>query len=387
MWYALLIPLIGTIITYRLWPRQIAVWEIFIPTAVSALAILVSYLLIKEVSMKDVEYNGHMVVRARYYEYWCTWVEQTCTRQVPCGTDSKGNTQYCTETYDCSYCDEHSPYWEAYTDDGLSFGISQDYYNRLVSQWTASPKFIDMDRRIRTHGWFSKCGQDGNAYEISWNGKTETSEGAVTEHSFVNRVKVSHSAFRYETIEKELADSLGLYDYPGTYSFYKQHCLLSRDFKFSELEHRKLEYLNASLGPKNKVKIFTLIFKDKPMDIAFKQEQYWEGGNQNELVVCIGVDSRRNIQWVKPFSWCDNKRITVDTREDIADSKVLNVDTLFSVYSRNVPRFFHYKSFKDFNYLSFEPTSGQLWFVYILTLIVTVATSWFVVTNEVEADD
>lgn len=382
MWYALLIPLVATIVGYRFWPHRITPLEIFVPTAVSAVVILVSQLLIKEGAMSDVEYNGHVVTRARYYEYWSTWVEQTCTRQVPCGTDSKGNTQYCTETYDCSYCDEHSPYWEVYTNDGRSFGISQDYYLKLVSQWSARQKFVDMGRSIERHGWFNKCGQDGNAYEICWDGKPETSEGAVTTRSFTNKLKVNHSAFSFQKMEKETADSLGLYDYPETYSHYKQKCILSRDFRFSETEHRKLEFINANLGPKNKVKVFTLIFKDKPIEVAFKQEQYWEGGNQNELVVCIGVDSKRNIQWVKPFSWCDNKRITVDTREDVAECKVLNVDSLCSIYNRNIPKYFRYKSFKDFDYLEFEPTSGQLWFVYILTLVVSVLSTWFVVTNE-----
>lgn len=138
---------------------------------------------------------------------------------------------------------------------------------------------------------------------------------------------------------------------------------------------------------KKKVKIFTLIFYNKPIDIAFKQEQYWEGGNQNELVVCIGINDTLGIDWVKPFSWCDNKRILVDTREDIAELKRLNIDSVYSVYMKNVPLFFHYKSFKDFNYLTFEPTTGQIAFVYIMTLIVTLLCIWAEIKNNLFGDD
>lgn len=387
MWYALFIPLVLTIIAYKIWPHKITIGEVIIPTILSALGIWISaaktcsyttthscgkgctYTVthsMKEIAIHDVEYNGHIVVRARYYEYWETWVNY----------------------FDCSYCDENAPYWEVYTADGLSFRVDQAYYNKLKQQWSATPVFIELNRSISDHEGIFKghCGQDGNAYEIRWDSKVETSEGAVTEHPFTNMIKVNHSAFSYKTISKEMADSLGLYSYPNTYSFYKQRCLLSHNMLFTELEHRKLEYLNAVLGPKNKVKIFTLIFKNKPLDIAFKQEQYWEGGNQNELVVCIGVDDAKNIQWVKPFSWCDNKRIIVDTRKDIIESKVLNIDTLFNVYNTNIPKFFHYKSFKDFNYLKFEPTINQLVFIYLLTIILTIGSIWFVVINEIDAE-
>lgn len=388
MWYALFIPLVFTLIAYKIWPHKITIGEVIVPTILSALGIWISAASMKEIAIQDVEYNGHIVVRARYYEYWETWVKKTCSYTVThsCG---KGCTYTRTYYYDCSYCDENAPYWEVYTADGLSFRVDQAYYNKLKQQWSATPVFIELNRSISNHEGIFKghCGQDGNAYEIRWDSKVETSEGAVTEHPFINMIKVNHSAFSYKTISKEVADSLGLYSYPNTYSFYKQRCLLSHNMLFTELEHRKLEYLNAVLGPKNKVKIFTLIFKNKPIDIAFKQEQYWEGGNQNELIVCIGVDDAKNIQWVKPFSWCDNKRILVDTREDIAESKVLNIDTLFNVYNTNIPKFFHYKSFKDFNYLTFEPTTNQLIFIYILTILLTIGTIWIVVANGITTEE
>ena len=127
------------------------------------------------------------------------------------------------------------------------------------------------------------------------------------------------------------------------------------------------EYLNGNLGPKHKVRVFTLLFKNKPIDIAFKQEAYWDGGNQNELLVCIGLNVTLGIEWVKPFSWCDNKRIVVDTREDVAELKTFKHQEIYHIYEENISKYFKFKSFEDFNYLTFEPTVGQLLFVYIIT--------------------
>lgn len=146
---------------------------------------------------------------------------------------------------------------------------------------------------------------------------------------------------------------------------------MSRDFYFHDSTHRKFEWFSGYYGPRNKIKLWTLIFKNKPIDIAFTQEQYWQNGNQNEVVVCIGVDEKLKFQWVKVFSWCDNKRICVDTREDLMNLGVLNANGMIDIYTKNVKKYYHYKSFKDFNYLTFEPTTKQVATVYLLSFFIS----------------
>lgn len=372
IWYALLIPIVLSIISYVIWNKFFIWWELLIPIGASFLAILISYYSLKYVSMKDIEYNGYTIVEARYYEPWETWVEQTCTRTYACGTDSKGNIRYCIETYDCSYCDYNSAYWIAIDNFGHHFSISESKYKSLITKWSTIPKFNELNRSINYN---FTCGKDGDMYSIKWNNKIETSECSVLEVSFENIVKVSHSAFQYPQITNEQADSLKLFHYPKQYDYYKQNAILGlNQFNIPNKEYiqTKFEYLNGNMGPKNKVKLFVLLFKNKPIDIAFKQEAYWDGGNQNELVVCIGLNDKLKIDWVKPFSWCDNKRIIVDTREDISKLRTFKPDSIYSICESNINKYFHYKSFKDFNYLTFEPTIGQLLFVYILTIIISV---------------
>ena len=383
MWYALAIPIVFSILAYYIWHKAFVWWELLVPTGVSAVAILISYYTIKNIDMHDVEYNGYTIVEARYYEYWETYVHKTCTKQVCTGS---GKDEHChTETYDCSYCDHNSPYWIAVDDHGNTYSITETKYKELRIKWKSQPKFVELNRSINH---YFGCGQDGDMYSIQWDGKIETSESAVVERSFDNIVKASHSAFKFPEITDEEADSMRLYHYPQFYDFYKQNAILGLEqfpnIKYPRYLQTKFEYLNGHLGPINKVKVFTLLFKNKPLSIASNQEAYWDGGNQNELVVCISLDDSLNIQWVKPFSWCDNKRILVDTREDIAIMKKFNGNKIYDIYCDHIKQFFHYKPFSDFNYLTFEPTRGQLWFVYILTMFVSGLCIWWTLKNEFE---
>jgi hypothetical protein len=384
MWYILIIPIIATLGTYYFWPRKITIGEIIIPVALSALTILISQAIMKNKNMEDVEYNGYLIVKAEYYEYWETWVTRECSYTTT-NCDSKGeNCTTTTHYYDCSYCDENSKHYVAYLSNGSTIGITQQYYEYLIKRWSATPTFVELNRDIDRR---RSCGKDGDMYYIEWDGKVETSEAYVKEVSFTNRLKINHSAFDYPYMSDKEADSLGLYRYPKFYyDGFKQRAILSKDINFSDRVHTKFEYLNGMYGPKHKVKMFTLIFKNKSQDIAFKQEQYWQGGNQNELVTCIGVNDKLEIEWVKCFSWCDNKRIIVDTREDIAELKILNMDGIYDVYYRNVPLYFKYKSFKDFSYLKFEPRKAQIIWVIVLVLIVTSSTIVICVRNEINPD-
>ena len=62
--------------------------------------------------------------------------------------------------------------------------------------------------------------------------------------------------------------------------------------------------------------------------------------------------------------------------------KSLHSQKMYDIYLNSIQKGWKYKSFKDFNYLSFEPTSGQLIFVYVMTLVSSKLTMFWVVRNE-----
>jgi hypothetical protein len=60
---------------------------------------------------------------------------------------------------------------------------------------------------------------------------------------------------------------------------------------------------------------------------------------------------------------------------------------MYNIYKKNIMKFWKYKSFKDFNYLSFEPTTGQLIFVYVLTTIISLLLTIWCILNDTDSED
>lgn len=378
-WFALLIPVLSCIIGLKYFRQMFAWWEYLIPPAASVLIILLCKFSVKTALVSDKEYWGSMVVEARYYEAWETWVTATCSYTTTCCCDSKGeNCQTETHYYDCSYCDHNSAQWKAYDDAGNSWSISQSYYNYLQKKWSSSPQFVELSRSIDYSGG---CGKDGDMYSIKWDNKIESSESAVTTHSYTNRVQASHSSFKLEDISRKEAKKLGLYDYPERYDYYKQPVILGLDSIYSGAEKGRIEtfyqYFNGYYGSRNKVKLFVCLFYDKPDAISYKQEAYWDGGNQNELVVCIGMDKVKNLQWVRVFSWTKNKRIGVDIREDIMNTGTFQPYKVYDVIQKAIGVTDMHRSFKeDFSYLTVDLPQWALILVWLFTLSAT-AGSWY----------
>lgn len=351
--------------------------------AAAALIIFLAKFFITSSLTSATEYRGSVIVSARYFEYWETYVHQTCTRTVGSGKNAH------TETYDCSYCDEHQPHWEAYDAYGHEYHISQDKYNRLMQQWGASQQFVNMHRDIDTWG---VCGKNGDAYDIFWNKDPNTSDNAVYTHSYVNRPQASRSAFHYNKITKEQAKQLGLWDYPDQFDYYRQTPILGLESIVAPNQidriKRKFEYFDGYYGQHKHVKLFVLLFYDKPLSIAERQEEYWTGGNDNELVVCIGVNkSTGQLQWTKAFSWCIDRRPVIDCREDIMTDSVFNADSVYNAVERTIVKNFMPRNMdKDFSYLNAEIPTWAIVLTFILTIIVTGGVMYWTINNEYSYD-
>jgi hypothetical protein len=123
------------------------------------------------------------------------------------------------------------------------------------------------------------------------------------------------------------------------------------------------------------------------MSVALEQENYWKGGNKNEFVVCIGLDSQQNVTWCKPFTWCEVDELTALVRNEVAGHKG-KIDTLklaqFTV--KEVKRKWKRKEFADFDYLNIDLPSWCYWAVWICTILANVGVGVFVVQNDVNEE-
>jgi hypothetical protein len=364
-------------------------WELVLPLGVCMLFILIFKFTVETAQTTDTEYHGGILVSARYYEYYETWVSKMCSYDCNCTTDKDGHTSCQTCWKDCSYCDPTSARWVATNSIGETFSISEEYYKYLRKRWSSPEKFVELNRNINFHG---DCGKDGDAYDIFWDKDPMTAVSTTTEHNYENKVQATHSAFDFVKVTKEDVQTYSLFKYPKVKGFTQDNVLgldslnwLREDEKNKFLQ--MTQYLNGKLGPEKHARIYWLFFRSKPPMAALMQEAYWDGGNDNELVICIGLSpSSRNIEWVKPFSWTPNKEILVDIREEIMMYHRFDVDTVLAVTHRNILSTWKRKDFKEFNYLTVDIPTWAKWVIWILTLLITGGICYWNVKNGFEAD-
>lgn len=378
IWTALIVPIIGAFIMLRWFRKHLAWWEVVIPMIACIIFALIFKFGIEQIQITDTEYWSGLVQKAEYYEPYETWVHKTCSRTVKVGKTTT------TVYYDCSYCDDYRARYYVSNDIGEKYEISKSKYEELMKRWSSKPQFVDLRRNINYRGL---CGKDGDKYEIYWDRRILTSEQTVSSHYYENRIQAAHTAFDFVDVTEDDIREYGLYEYPKI-SGYQQKALLGVDSvpwvtqKESKIGSKLMEYSSGYWGPRKHGKIWILLFVDKPQLSAHLQESYWEGGNDNDLVVCIGLSSKnKDLQWVKPFSWTPNRKILVDIREDIMQQKQFSFTGIQSVLDKNMPKY-ERKDFQEFDYVTVEPPTWAIIVTFILTIGITFGLCYWAITNE-----
>jgi hypothetical protein len=370
IYLALVIPIITALVLLIWFKHKTTLWEFAIPFGISLILTIAFKFGVETSLTRDTEYWGGWVEQIRYYEDWNEYIHKTCTETYACGTDSKGNTRYCTRTYDCSYVDYHPPYWRAYESNGMKLRISKDDYARLKAKFGTKEVFVDLKRNYHT--------DDGDMYKVDWGGTDETLEPITTSHTYENRVQASMSTFNYYEVDPKKD---GLYEYPGVNRHYYVPAILGPGGPTKQAAERKLQLLNAKLGRAKQVRVFILIFVDKPRDVGHDQENYWIGGNKNEFSLAIGVDSKYNVQWCHPFSWTKAELLKVETRQFVEEQEQLDLVALADWLYPKIKADFVRMPFANFSYLTVEPPLWAILVTFIATLLANIGVSLWVILN------
>jgi hypothetical protein len=387
IWISLLVPVLSAIIMLVWFRRYLAWWEVIIPIVVSLLFTLIFKFAIEKVQTADTEYWSALGQRAEYYEYWSTWVDRTCSRTSCTGSGS--NRTCTTYYYDCSYCDENGPRYYLINDIGEKFSISKNKYEELMLRWKSKPKFIELNRDIKTH---LECGEDGDKYEIYWNKEPLTSEPTVSGHYYENRIQAAHSAFDFVDVTEQDIKEYSLFEYPRI-DHYTQETVLGEE-KIEWLSPQEkatgeklMSYCSGYWGPKVHGKIFVLLFKDQPQAAALLQESFWDGGNDNDLVICVGLkSSSRKTEWVKVFSWTSKRTLLVNLREDIMNAGDFSFDSIKSALDKNMGEY-ERKDFEEFNYITVDPPDWALWVTFIITILISFGLCYWAIVNDFVTED
>ena len=379
-WIFIFIPVIVSIIILIFWMHKVVWWEILLLIVPSALIILLMNTIMVAYNTSDTEYLGSYITSVNYYEPWDEEVPCRhpiyCTRTYPCGSAKSPRT--CTSTYVCGHLhsydvDNHPECWTKQDNYGREYSISRSEYLSLRKLFNTKDQFVELNRDYHSI--------DGDEYLTPWNGEPERSSSIVKEGSYTNKIRASHSVFKFEDITEEEKNKWGLYDYP-TVSDYRQKVVLGA--KLSPTTERKMQYINGYYGPKKQFKMFILFFKNKSASIVHKQRSYWEGGNKNELVICIGVDGKGEFQWVDAFSWMSKPALEVEVESYISGNKDMTLKGFSDWMPDQVHKHWKRRDFNDFEYLQVELTNTQLWWIMIILMIYNIVMSLWVVNNEME---
>lgn len=362
VYFCFIIPFIAAVILLVFYKKHVVWWELAVPIAASTIFILVAKAICIHSLTTDEEYLGGYITQVRYYEDWNEYIHRTCAYK--CGK----STCY----RDCSYVKYHPEYWEAISTVG-TFNISEQKYKKLLNQFGATPVFRELHRNSYTN--------DGDMYSGDWKNDNATLEPAVVSHNYENRPKAAVNVYHFDKPDSADVRQYKLFEYPPIYDVYKQDALLGyNDPKAA----RMLQILNSRLGAPKQLRVFILVFKDQPREAAIMQENYWEGGNKNEFVICIGIDAQQRVKWSHDFSWTEREDSKVETRTFIENQGILDLPAIVDFTYTELNEKYERKNFADFNYLNIEPTLKQVVWIFIFTIIVNIGVAVWVVKNEIE---
>lgn len=359
IWFALLIPFIFALGTWVLYHHKIVWWEVALPFVVSLAFVLIAYELAVVTMTTDTEYWTGWVTKAEYYESWTE--EYTDTETY---TDSDGDTHTRTVTKT-----RFNPASYYLTDSAENtYSVDRSKY-KSVTQKFGNEQFEDIWR-------FSQVSfGDGNKYYSTYPGVRDRMVVSTTVHTYENRIQNSNAVFHFEKVR----DTQGLYEYP----YVSDETTVPSILGAGEGTKANIELCrrNAELGSRKQVRVWILLFPNAKLDKALDQERYWKGGNKNEMVVCIGTEGNK-VSWAHVFSWCENEKLKIDIRNAVREQSTLDLNKVVAYTTDEIEAKWVRKKFADFKYISISPPFWATVTTIILTLLLNVGLSVFVVMNQ-----
>lgn len=361
-----IIPFITALFLLIVFNRKMVWWEYLVLILPSLLFTLITQLIMVSVNSSDTEYLGGYVNRITYYEPWDEMVRVRHTR-----TDSDGEEEvyytwereYHSERY--TYVDNESN-WEHY--------LSKKEYEIIKKRMGNKAVFRDMHRDYHRI--------DGDAYDIYWDKTIERLYDITTPHSYTNKIKASqsHTIFKYSDISEEDAKELGLYEYPDI-NLMNQNPIIGR--YASDKDKQRIKYINATYGKTHQFRVYMLFYEGKDIEISEQQKAYWQNGNKNEFVVCLGTQ-RDSVVWCNPFSWCDEPKLEALTRDYFIQNPKVDIDAYGKWLQTQIPTKWKRKEFSDFEYIHIGLSKGQYIALIIIMILLNIGISVFLVMNDIQ---
>lgn len=297
-------------------PEKFTWLELPIQLFASSITILILYMVFFTTAsnLSDRELLNGYVERAEYYEAWTE--EVTYTEEEPCGTDSDGNTKYCTVTKTRE--DYHPPSWDLITTLG-TISIDEGTYGNYVRHW-GNEKEVSLSHMDQVSSG------DGNMFLCRHAGNLDAKlVPASTEHRYLNYLKASDS------IKKISGQLSGFQDllkpYPKIYAAGFGPIEVDRVINagvnlpsnWSFILDQQLDRLLAQLGASKQVNVLVYTVKTTDPQFGFALDEYWVKGKKNDVIVVIGLNEFPKINFVHVMAWTKVEEFPLMLRNRIMD--------------------------------------------------------------------
>lgn len=339
---AYLVPVVGCLVLYFLFGYA-GSWQTYaIVFACGEATVGLCHRLCYKSFTSCTEYLGSMIRSIHYEAPWTERIVRTETK-----TDAKGRTY--TRTY-VQYVYHPAKHY-FHTSIGSRYPMNAAYFHEVKTLWgvrkhsdTWTGPHIQGGVRFGHHYILDDLGETEIEKPIYWIPVTE-------KHSYKNKIRSSNSIFKFEKISREQAAELGLHEYPAIINN-DAPCILSTDLPIPPDADVMFRKFNARYGPGLQIRLYILLFDaEKGIGISEMQRAYWQGGNKNEFVVCMGLDADRSVKWARAFSWADEQNIEVEAAQWLMHHPRLEWAEFYEWLKVNLLGWKR-KEFSDFDYIN-----------------------------------
>ena len=372
-----LIPIgIGCILWYK--NNKVTLNEWFISGAVSLfLAIIFNLIAVLTIHNKttDIEtWSG----RITSVEHWPEWVErweEMHTESYPCGTDSNGNTTYCTRIYYTTEYDRHREKWQA----NLNFGalneqyeITYDFYLQVKKE-LGGTIITDGIQPFHHNGTFYNG--DNNRY-VTIN-STGYLHPVNIKRSFNNKVKATPNLFQFLKVPTNIV----VYGYPQNADWNQSDRLLGTANVLIDL--LPFDQLNSRLGPNKRVNVIMVGMGNKDSVYGQYQQAKWIGGKKNDLVITFGGGSKTEpAKWAYVFGWTEQDIVKRNIETLLLTNPINN--SLLPKIEQEIQKNYIIKDWKKFDYIKVSPPGWVYWVYVILTILIQLGLHIWILNNEID---
>lgn len=308
---------------------------------------------------RDIETWSGLITQTTRFGAWVEQYQEAHTETYACGTDSKGNTTYCTRVYYTTEYAHHGGNWDIDRNFGTindDVGVN-DGFHQIVKQ-AFGGNINAVYEQSCTHGGHYYSG-DRKAY-VTHNTTGYIFPVTMTK-SFQNKIKAAPSLFSYPKVPTNITT----YAWPINNDWNNSDRVMGT--AKSMIDTRNWDILNTILGPAKKVNLIVIGFPaGHSMESAKWQEATFIGGKKNDLIICYAGGSKETpAEWAYVFGWTEKTIVKVNLQDIFTQNPINN--SIIDKVSAEVNANYVKKDWHKFDYIRIEPPTWSYW-VYLVVI-------------------